>query len=302
MELQQLKGNTWYLADETNIGVYLFKDHTCLLIDSGAGETSARKIMNLLKERRITPYGVFNTHAHADHCGGNQYLQEWTGCKIYASALEKVFIENPVLIPTSLFSAAPMRVLKNRFLMPRPANVSDEVTAGRVEIRGKAFECMALPGHTLGHMGVRTPDGVVFIGDSVMTDEMRQRLPIFFLMDVSKQRSSLDCLKIVAGEVFVPSHGIVLNDLRDVLERNVNLLEEFMGQLIDFLQTPMSREEVVAHIIRRYRLPMSSTQYYLLSVSISAFLAELCNLKRINAKVIGENMKFYQAETRSRKP
>lgn len=294
MEMRQLKGNTWYLADKTNIGVYLFKDHTCLLIDSGAGEGSACEILEVLKERGAAVYGVFNTHAHADHCGGNRHLQERTGCRIYASAWEKVFIENPLLRPALLYSAAPMRVLKNRFLMPRPVDVSDEAAGGRADIKGEAFEFLALPGHTPGHMGVRTPDGVVFTGDSVMTGAMRQRLPIFLLTDVSEQRSTLNRLKSVAGDVFIPSHGGIMSSINAVLEENLDLLEEFLRQVFDLLQMPLSREEVVAHIIRRYHLLMSSTQYYLLSASISAFLAELCNLKQINAGILGETMKFYQ--------
>ena len=298
LEFEHLTGNTWYFSDATNIGVYVFRDHSCLLIDSGAGEASAKKVLAVLAERGITVYGIFNTHAHADHCGGNQYLQEKTGCRIYASGMERVFLENPVLLPALLYSAAPLRVLKNRFLMPHPSRVSDEVTAGVRTICGEDFEYLPLSGHTPGHMGLRTPDDVVFVGDCVMTEEMMERLPIFFLTDVSEQWASLERLGETPGEIFVPSHGAILEELSSALERNSSILQESIENLCNFLQTPRSREEVVAHTIRRYALPMNSSQYYLLSATLSAFLAELHNSRRINSKVIDGIMKFYQAESR----
>lgn len=56
-------------------------------------------------------------HSHADHIGGNQYLQKRTGCRIYAPGIECSFTRHPILEPISLYGGYPPKDLKHKFLM-----------------------------------------------------------------------------------------------------------------------------------------------------------------------------------------
>jgi glyoxylase-like metal-dependent hydrolase (beta-lactamase superfamily II) len=44
MELEKIKGGTYYCPGNTNIGVYAFKNKNCLLIDTGINNTYARRL------------------------------------------------------------------------------------------------------------------------------------------------------------------------------------------------------------------------------------------------------------------
>ena len=43
MELTKIKGSTYYINAPTNIGIYVFKNKNCLIIDTGINNTQARK-------------------------------------------------------------------------------------------------------------------------------------------------------------------------------------------------------------------------------------------------------------------
>lgn len=58
MELTKIKGNSYYINFPTNIGVYIFKNKNCLLIDTGK--------INMMEKNR----------------GG--FIRKWTSPKIYS--------------------------------------------------------------------------------------------------------------------------------------------------------------------------------------------------------------------------
>ena len=81
MQFNKIKGNTYFIDAPTNIGVYVFKNKTCLLIDTGIDNTQAGKIDEVLKAQGLHPRYIINTHSHADHCGGNSYFKKnYPGC------------------------------------------------------------------------------------------------------------------------------------------------------------------------------------------------------------------------------
>ena len=60
---------------------------------------------------------IFNTHSHADHIGGNRYLQFQTGCSLYASGIECAFTRELLLEPAFLYGGNPPRDLRHKFPM-----------------------------------------------------------------------------------------------------------------------------------------------------------------------------------------
>ena len=100
---------------------------TTVLIDCGEGTQVA------IREKgwSFKPIDVICfTHFHADHIGGNQYLQKQTGCKIYAPGIECDFTNHPILEPSFLYGGYPFKDLKNKFLMAKESDA--------VEAEGKA--------------------------------------------------------------------------------------------------------------------------------------------------------------------
>ena len=83
---------------------------------------------------------IFNTHWHADHAGGNAKLKEVAGCEIVG--------------PSEVTRIAPL---------DRTVSGGETVMLGET-----AFQVIATPGHTLGHIAYfDRADGVAFVGDTI---------------------------------------------------------------------------------------------------------------------------------------
>ena len=133
MELRSITENVWYIPNVVNIGVIRDKDNSVILIDTGIDRGIGKKINNLLTKEKLVLKAIINTHSHADHCGGNKYLQDATGATIYAPVIEDVIISNPYLEPWYLFSgAAPIIDLQNQYLMAKASKV-DRVIENSVQ-------------------------------------------------------------------------------------------------------------------------------------------------------------------------
>ena len=87
-ELTQVAGNSYYIQSPAKIGLVRLNDTDVCLIDSGNDKEAGRKVRQILDANGWHLTAIYNTHSNADHIGGNQYLQNQTGCKVYAPGIE----------------------------------------------------------------------------------------------------------------------------------------------------------------------------------------------------------------------
>jgi glyoxylase-like metal-dependent hydrolase (beta-lactamase superfamily II) len=291
MDIQLLHGHTWWIDFPAAVGVYVFSDHSCLLIDSGASDAFGRRVHKIIDKNGYTIRALFNTHAHGDHCGGNRYLQQATGCEIYASSLEAAFMANPLMIPYGLYSASPIKALKNKFLMPEASRVDHLVVEGDLVINETSFRLLALPGHSLGQLGMITPDGVLFAGDSLISREKLSEFPFLYVADVGKQLESLDKLRQLDAEYVFLSHGGLQDNIAELIDVNYRTLMGIVECTLELLTQPRGREEILPLLVEAFKIPLNRNQYFLTLGTLSACLTYLCDTKQ--AKVYTEDNRLF---------
>lgn len=110
-ELIQVTDISYYIQSPVKIGLVKNAQNEVFLIDSGNDKDAGKKVKKVLDANGWTLKAIYNTHSHADHIGGNQYLQKQTDCKIYAPGIERDFTEHPILEPSFLYGANPPKDL-----------------------------------------------------------------------------------------------------------------------------------------------------------------------------------------------
>lgn len=225
--MEHIRGNSYYLPSQVVIGGYKVDD-TLILFDSGNDDSSARKAIRDFDE--INVIAVFNTHSHADHCGGNQYLQRQFSAAVYAPVIENAFIEAPILEPTYLYGAYPMKPLQNKFLMARPSKVMhliEDESPIAITINGvdHMIKPISLSGHSPNQYGYITPDGIAYLGDALIAEEMVDKHPLIFTYDVTEHYQSLEKLKTLTASGYVIAHGGFYESIEGLIHANIEALD-----------------------------------------------------------------------------
>lgn len=292
MKLEKIKGSTYYINAPTNIGVYVFKNKNCLLIDTGINSTQAKKINEVLLENGLHPKYILNTHSHADHCGGNPYFQStYPGCTVHASETERLYMENPELLDTLLFSSSPIKGLGPGY---KPLKIDFTLETGTQKINDEKFEIIPLPGHSVGQIGVTTPEKVCFVGDAVFSEEIIEKYQFPYLFHIQKSLDTLQNLKNIDADYFVISHAnevISKEQMGELLDKNIRNIEKFSEQILELLDQSLTREDILENISILNDVSMDFKQYFRNLSTTSAFIKHLMDQNLLEYSM--ENGKLY---------
>lgn len=288
-ELIQVTENCYYIQCPSKIGIVRLYGNDVLLVDSGNDKDTAKKIKKITDSMGWNISMIINTHSHADHIGGNRYLQENTGCRIFADSIECGFINNPVLEPSFLFGADPVDELKNKFLLAKESKAepfSDNFLP-------EGFEIIPLPGHSFGMVGIKTPDGVIYTADAYSSKETLEKYRIGFVYDVGAYLDTLEGLKNLDAGLFVASHTEVFDNITDILQLNIDAVKEIEEKICELCKAPVNSERLLQMLFDEYELTMNPVQYALVGSTVKSYLAYLKKQGRINMSV-NKNMLVWE--------
>ena len=289
-ELHQVGEKSYYINCPAKIGVYLADDKNVYLIDSGNDKDAGRKVRKIIEEKGWRLLGILNTHSHADHIGGNQYLQQQTKCKVFSIGIESCFTEYPILEPSFLYGGYPCKDLKHKFLLAKPSEVTDVSHSDFP----KEIEIIPLNGHSFSMTGFRTPDDVVFLADCLSSKETIDKYQISFIYDVAEYLNTLERIKSLKAKLFVPAHAPVTEDITELADYNINKVHEVIGKLLSICQKPICFEHILQRLFSDYGLTMTFEQYALVGSTVRSYLSFLKDNEKLEA-VFENNMLLWRS-------
>lgn len=270
-ELCKAGENSFYLDCPAKIGICLTGKAEVCLIDSGNDKDAGKKVKQLLERNEWKLDRIINTHSHADHIGGNRYLQTQTGCKIYAPGLEKDFTVHPVLEPSFLYGGFPPKELRHKFLMAQESGA--ELLTEEVLPDGAGL--LSLPGHSFDMIGLKMSDGVVFLADALSSRATLEKYQISFLVDVEAYLTTLEKIKTMSASLFVPAHAEATEDIVPLAQLNIDKVNEIADQILQICKEPRSFEVILQQLFQKYNLTMNFEQYVLIGSTVRSYLAWL---------------------------
>lgn len=297
MELNKINGNTYYIDNPTNIGVYAFKSKYCMLIDTGINNTVAGKFDEVLKANGLKPKYIVNTHNHIDHSGANIYFKDHhPGTVFYASSGEKIFIEDDNLFSTFIYGASPIKELRKKNSKNKGVPVDFALEYGTNKINEEKFEVLSLKGHSIDLIGIATPDRVCFLGDSLFSSEIMAKHPFPFLYDIEDQLSTIQYIKTLDYDYFILSHGGNIYSRKEIeflAYENEKNIKKWAEDIRVLLNQPLTREELLEQISVLCDIDMSLREYYLCLSSAGAFIAYLYNADELGYNYEDGKLYYY---------
>lgn len=222
----ELTDGAWYLPGAVNTFIIRAEEGGAIVVDTGLDKDYARNLLRASRGLGLEPRFIINTHAHADHCGGNAWLlARLEGATVMAPPFESVLIRNPELEPFYLYAGAlPLRELTGKWTQAEPSPVHAEAGPGRLVLGGVELELLAVPGHAREQLAVRFRD-LLIAADALAGPELLARYPLTFSHDPAQHAASARTLRDLAGiRVAVPGHGQPTGDLAALVGHNLAAL------------------------------------------------------------------------------
>ncbi|MBE6042540.1 MAG: MBL fold metallo-hydrolase [Clostridiales bacterium] len=289
--LKQIGDKTYYIENDTNIGIYMTGPDRVCLIDTGS-RGDGEKIDEILMQQGWELDFIINTHTHIDHIGGNKYLMEKYNVPAYCTEIDKAFAEYSDLEASYMNGGKPAGKLRHIFKHPGKIGfkaIEDVLPERTTSAEGDAedhlygLEWIALPGHTFGMTGVKTPDDVWFLGDAYLSEAYMQKRSFGYLVDADEYLATLEMLKTLEGRLFVPAHGVAEENIVEILEKN----EANQKMLIEAVKEACSADvsdaeykgagldEIISKMYKVTKMRTNEANHALLSSTVKCYLAYL---------------------------
>lgn len=288
MSLIELAPHAYYLPGAVNVGVLGNAAGEALLIDSGGDKEAGRQLRKVLEAARLRPLALLNTHSHADHYGGNDYLARNLSLPVWAPEIEEAVLRYPYLEPMYLFGgAAPLPELRNKWLEGKPSPVDHVYTVEEASLQVGPFTLMRhdASGHAVRQVAIGVGP-VCYAADAFFGAEVLAKYEIPFTHDVAGQLATLARLPALPYEIFLPGHGEPTRDIAGAVAANRAAIERTREWVRVAVGSGATTSEVIHAVTARLENPPSTlSTYFLMHACLHAYLAYLCNVGEITAEV-----------------
>lgn len=288
--LTQAKKNSYYFSTRCTIGLYR-KNYEVILFDSGIDTATATSLDKYFIENNLKLHAIFNTHHHADHCGGNNYFQKkYPELKIFATEWEQCFIEQPLLSPVCFCSGAePFCELKNKFLLPEPSKVTNVITPYQdqtIRLLDEEFKIVTLPGHTNGMIGIITPDNILYCGDAFFNEQTFEKHKVPLYTNITSTIATLKKLHDAAISGCVFYHEGFLENIQSTAQKHIDRVLQTSDLILKFITTKQSTlESLTTALMQHHQISDNMMQFALTKTTIGAYLSYLETEKKIKLSI-----------------
>ena len=260
VRVEELGDGAYRIPGRTVIGI-ICSDKDCYLIDTGLDDDQGRKALNAVRSLNCELKAVINTHSHADHIGGNNFIEKRTNIDIFGPLREIPYIRDPRLEPVMLYGGNPVPELLSKFFMAKPSD------AKPVEYASLPLKLIDLRGHSPGMIGIQT-DQVFFVADAYTSLDLLKKHVIPYTYDPELALKTLESLLDTKGLLYVPFHGEPSRKPEEEIEANMLAIERTRETILDTLRNNLSTCEVISKVLSQLNVKIVNVALYFLYESM----------------------------------
>ncbi|MCL6454839.1 MAG: MBL fold metallo-hydrolase [Alicyclobacillus sp.] len=275
MDIVPVASGVHLLPGAVNMGL-VESDDGLVAVDTGLDKQSAKRIIQAAETLGRPVVAIFNTHAHADHFGGNAHLlKRFPQARVFAPWGDAPIVEQPLLEPQYLwYGAQPFAALQNKFLLASPSPVHERIRPGSTfTIHGVDFATIDLPGHAHGQVGVRV-NGVLFAADAYFGRTVTDKHGLPYMVDYRRTLESAEQILRTSADCYVPGHGAPVSNPQPEVTHLQERHRQAFATVHHLLRDALSVDELTAQMCDAFHLaPASPSAWVLLRTTVAAYVA-----------------------------
>lgn len=245
--LEHVKGDTYcVVTGYSRIPLFRLDTGRAVLLDSGLARPDRQGIFDLLRQEGLRVEAILTSHAHIDHTGNHRAFQKEHGAKIYMSLFDAAVSSTPMNLKSYLYGTSYRGTIAYGESMLCKADRLIKQDDEELTVDGAKFRILRLPGHAPEHLGFVTPDGVAYLADSLMSDQVLDSVRIPYCMCCELDLQTKERLKEFNYDFYIIPHNAVCTEIAGLAERNRQKLLEKIEVVAGLADHYISMEELVA--------------------------------------------------------
>lgn len=252
MKSKHVKGNTYVLSHgELLIPYYKLNEKDIVLLDSGHLH-HAQALDAFLSEEGFIPKLIINSHLHLDHIGANALLKDKYGSKIALPEFEAKFVssKDALRIYYSRITSKDPRSFIDALIFDTDYPLGENQT--EISYEGVTFGIVKLHGHSPFHIGISTPDDILYAGDALISKRLIYTMKLPSSYDLNTDLATIESLKSLEYDMYILAHKSVERDIKDLCDLNINYLQKRLDIIADMLIEPKSFEVLLSTFIETF--------------------------------------------------
>lgn len=290
LSLHHILGSTF--AFETQLALlpfYKLNQREIILLDSGFASTDRQALTDTLRAYDFSVRGILCSHAHMDHAGNIGHLCSIYDCRVAAHQYEAAIAAPDSDLRQFGIHASSKHGVEECFTTT--VVILPEQTT--LDFCGAVFGILHLPGHSPGHLGYVTPDGVAYLGDALMGFSQLESSKMPFTSRLADDLNSKRSLLNLRAEAYVAAHKAIVTDIRPLARANIACLETKVEEIFQILQgTPTALEWLTAYCRQKGWTFRTERSFSILSFGFNSAVDYLEETGRVASRTVGGSCRF----------
>lgn len=293
INIQPITGKTGqFLIANCLIVTYELPGGDLVLLDTGS--QFCPPLFQYLDEENIRVRAVIHTHLHEDHIFNDLELQQRYGSQIFAAESEVEVAGDSTKARTVLGLTGDFSTKYNAYVNRLDITAFPEQQKSLL-IGSSVFRLVPLPGHSSGHTGILTPDGVFCVGDAVLSDYELAHAKAPYEFNIRQTIKSFEAVRSVRCPYYALAHRqlVPLDQIDDLLDRNRGRLQEICEKTLSLVRDGMTEEELVDEVARAQEIHHDYRKYIFIYIAIREELEYAIESGEVRAEGTGRGRKLY---------
>lgn len=180
-----------------------------------------------------------------------------------------------------MYGGFPPKDIRHKFLMAQESN-AEYLTD---ECLPDGLQSIPLPGYFFDMVGYQNADHVIYLADCLSSEEILDKYQISFIYDVAAYLKTLEMVKGLQAQIFVPAHADATTNIIPLAQKNIDKVHEIADKITEICAEPRCFEQILQKIFSEYNLTMTFEQYVLIGSTVRSYLAWLKDNGRVDSQI-----------------